>query len=125
MSADLSDDVLPTLVEVVKKFRSLELKGQKASKKALTYGVMTAGSDFPYARLKHLRGEITQDELLVALTKVNNKEMSLAEMEADLVRIKEMRALRSFFIKYTNCASWKEAKERYTTIIIVVLVKEK
>ena len=89
MSADLSEDTLLTLVEVVRKFKSLELKGQKATKKALTYGVMTASSDFPYSRLKHLRGEITQEELLGALRKVCTKEKSLAEMEAELVLSKK------------------------------------
>ena len=46
------------------------------------------------------------------LIAVINKEKSVAEMEAEFVRIKEIRASQTYFTTYTNCNSWKEAQER-------------
>ena len=66
---------------------------------------MTSKSDFTYLRLKCIRAEVRGPELVDVFEKVNTKEKSLSEMQSDLVRIKEMRALQNFFVKYTDCTS--------------------
>ena len=59
-----------------------------------------------------MRGSLTENELQNVIDEVIAKEKSVQEMESEFIRIKEMRALQIFFIKYTNCQSWKEAHER-------------
>ena len=98
------------VIKVASSYRKLELKGQRATKKVLK-NIKLQG-DFPYAKVKCMRGDITEDELKKVLSDVISKEMSLAEMESSLVRIKEMRALQAYFAKYANCTSWQEARER-------------
>ena len=81
---------------MIGKYRRLELKGKRASKKALKEANMTSKSDFPYSKLKCMRGEVTGPELVDVLEKVNIKEKSLFEMESDLVHIKEMRYVGNY-----------------------------
>ena len=111
MSADVSEKVFELVLEMVTNYRQMRLKGQRATKKVLKD--IKCQADFPYAKLKCMRGDITELELINTLSEVNSKQKSLAEMESDLVRLKEMRALQSFFAKYSNCSSWQEARERY------------
>jgi hypothetical protein len=49
---------------------------------------------------------------------VNSREKSLADMESDLIGIKEMRALQCFFVKHSKCTSWQDAQERYCVLIV-------
>jgi hypothetical protein len=55
---------------------------------------------------------LKEDEMKIVLESVCDGEMSLLEMECELVRIKEMRALENYFVKATACSSWANAKER-------------
>jgi hypothetical protein len=112
VSADVSEKVFELVLEMVTNYRQMRLKGQRATKKVLKD--IKCQADFPYGKLKCMRGDITELELINILSEVNSKQKSLAEMESDLVRLKEMRALQSFFTKYSNCSSWQEARERYT-----------
>ncbi|CAB4019463.1 Hypothetical predicted protein [Paramuricea clavata] len=89
----------------------MELKGQRASKKCLQSGILHL--DLPYYKLKCMRGSLTEEKLKSVITEVIAKEKSLHEMEAEFVRLKEMRALQNFFIRHSNCESWKEAQERF------------
>ena len=101
------------VLEITTKYRKLQLKGQRATKKVLQN--IKCQADFPYAKIKCMRGDVTEEELVQILGQVVSKEKSLAEMESDLVRIKEMRALQCFFVKYSNCTSWQDAQKRYDT----------
>ena len=95
---------------MISMYTRLELKGQRAPKKCLHSGMLK--QDFPYSKLKCMRGSLTENELQNVIDEVIAKEKSVQEMESEFIRIKEMRALQTFFIKYTNCQSWKEAHER-------------
>ena len=95
---------------MISMFMKMELKGQRASKKCLQSGI--SHLDLPYYKLKCMRGSLTEEELKSVITEVIAKEKSLHEMEAEFVRLKEMRALQNFFIRHSNCESWKEAQER-------------
>lgn len=96
-------------------YATIKLKGQRASTKILKDGTNTQMSKLclPYSKLRCLRGELTNYEIVTILTKVVSQEYSLSDMENELCRIKEMRALQNYFVKTTDCASWEEAKERY------------
>ena len=72
--------------------------------------------DLPPSKLRCLRGEITNDELLVILKKVLNLQFSLAEMQKECCRTKEMRALQNFFVRGTECESWDDAKTKYVDV---------
>ena len=111
--ADLSERIFNMVLEIATKYRKLQLKGQRATKKVLQN--IKCQADFPYAKIKCMRGDVTEEELVQILGQVVSKEKSLAEMESDLVRIKEMRALQCFFVKYSNCTSWQDAQKRYDT----------
>ena len=67
-------------METIGKYRRLELKGKRASKKALKEANMTSKSDFTYLRLKCIRAEVRGPELVDVFEKVNTKEKSLSEM---------------------------------------------
>ena len=101
------------MLEIAIKYRKLELKGQRATKKVLQN--IKCQADFPYAKIKCMGGDATEEELVQILSQVVSKEKSLAEMEFDLVRIKEMHALQCFFVKYSKCTSWQYAQKRYDT----------
>ena len=94
----------------------MKLKGQRASKKILKEGTSTFTSKLclPYSKLRCLRGELTNQEIVEMLTKVVSLEISVTDLEKELCRIKEMRALQNYFVKATDSASWEHAKERYT-----------
>lgn len=91
-------------------YMKLELKGQRASSKSLQSGVLK--QDFPYSKLKCMRGLISEDELTRIMTEVIQKEKSVSDMEKEFIRLKEMRALQNFFMKSANCKSWDEARKR-------------
>ena len=96
----------------------MKLKGQRTSKKILKNnkdGVLMK-IDLPPSKLRCLRGEITNDELLVILKKVLNLQFSLAEMQKECCRTKEMRALQNFFVRGTECESWDDAKTKYVDV---------
>ena len=95
-------------------YRAFKLKGQKLSKKNLKGNSKDKLPDtsFPCARLRCFRGELKKEELLTNLQSVIAGEMSLQEMERELCRLKEMRALQNYFVKSTDCSSWNEAKQR-------------
>ena len=67
-------------METIGKYRRLELKGKRASKKALKEANMTSKSDFTYWRLQCIRAEVRGPELVDVFEKVNTKEKSLSEM---------------------------------------------
>ena len=90
----------------------MQLKGQRASVKVLKGHTSSCKLSFPYGKLKCLRGDVMEEELLLILGKVIKKELSLSEMESEINRIKEMRALQNYFVKYTDSPSWVVAKER-------------
>jgi hypothetical protein len=101
-------------------FSQTQLKGQRASKKALKDGeVGSTRLAFPYAKLKFLRGDVTQPEILDVFQRVVNKEITLQEAESELVRLKEMRAVQKHFMKQTNCTTWTNAKERYSKVNMI------
>ncbi|CAB4038287.1 Hypothetical predicted protein, partial [Paramuricea clavata] len=108
--SDVGNEVFESLLSMICMYTRLELKGQRASKKCLHSGMLK--QDFPYSKLKCMRGSLTENELQNVINEVIAKEKSVQEMESEFIMIKEMRALQTFFIKYTNCQSWKEAHER-------------
>ncbi|XP_028417131.1 uncharacterized protein LOC114541406 [Dendronephthya gigantea] len=113
-ASDLNDAVYDSLLNIMEMYGKMELKKQRASKKALKEGTaFSCKLDFPYIKLKCLRGDLTQDEILNLLQKLMEKEFSLPEMESEITRMKEMRALQNYFVKQADCISWTEAKERY------------
>ncbi|CAB3993485.1 Hypothetical predicted protein [Paramuricea clavata] len=67
------------------------VKGQRVMKKVLKD--IKCQADFPYAKLKCMRGDITEQEFII-LSEVNFKEKSFAEIESVLIQIKEMCALQ-------------------------------
>jgi hypothetical protein len=60
--ADVGDKVFHTLVEIAMKYRKMELKRQRATKKVLQN--IKSQADFPYAKIKCMRGDVTGEELL-------------------------------------------------------------
>ncbi len=115
VSSELEDDAYNALVEVIRLYESLKLKGQRASKKTLKENASQKAIklSFPYSKLRCLRGDITNTEIMAILNKVIKLELSLVEMEQESCRIKEMRSLQNFFVKKTECDSWQDAKERH------------
>ena len=115
VAADIDNDLLVELVSCMEKHNNSQLLGQRIPKRA-EKGGMVAKALFPYSKLKCIRGEITSQELLDLVRQVNAKEISYHDMERELTRIKEMRALQNFFVKYTNCSSWENAKNKLVNI---------
>lgn len=107
------EDVLHLLLQTLDLYGQLQLKGQRATKEFLKKGESgRAKLDYPYSKLKVFRGEITELEIKFLLEEVVKKEKSLQEMESEIVRIKEMRALQNFFVKQTNSTKWEEVQRR-------------
>lgn len=116
VASELGNNVYDAMVTVMDMYGEMKLKGQRASKKVLKGGTavgITSKLCYPYSKLKCLRGDVNDKELLDMLNKVIETELSLQEMKCELVRLKEMRALQNYFVKNTNSTSWTEAKERY------------
>lgn len=120
VSSELGDEAYDALVEVLRLYESLKLKGQRASKKSLKDNVdaKTLKLSFPCFKLRCLRGNVTNSEMATALNKVIRLEFSLREMEQELSRIKEMRALQNFFVKKTDCDTWEKSKEKYIILFV-------
>jgi hypothetical protein len=91
-------------------YTRLEFKANGPPNKCLHSGKLK--QDFPYSKIKCMRVSLTENELQNVIDEVIAKEKSVQEKESEFIRIKEMRDLQTFFIKYTNCQSWKEAHER-------------
>ena len=114
VASELDDNVYNAVLELMKQYGALKLKGQKASKKAMKDNAKnkTLKVSFPYTKLKCLRGDLKMDELLQILHNVISGDISLQDMEKELGRLKEMRALQNYFVKNTNYSSWRVAKEK-------------
>ena len=110
MSSVFSESVCELLLSLISIYMRMELKGQRASSKSLQSGILR--QDFPYSKLKCMRGLITEEELTRVITQVIQGEKSISDMEKEFTRLKDMRALQNFFLKSTNCKSWEEARER-------------
>ena len=57
---DVNDDVSELFLTLISKYMKVELKGQCASKKCLKSGILQ--QDFPYSKLRCLRGLLTEKE---------------------------------------------------------------
>ena len=114
VASELSGQNFDAAVEMTGLFENHKLKGQRASKRHLKESASQKAVkvSIPYSKFKCLRGDLESDEILDVLTKVINSEWSVCEMENELRRIKEMRALQNFLVKYTQCETWDETKAR-------------
>ena len=111
VASEIADDVLLELMTCMHKHNNYELLGQRVPKKVAKVG-MPVKAAFPPSKLRCFRGDVTTDELIKLLREVNAKEISFQDMEAELIRLKEMRMLQDFFVKITSCSSWADAKEK-------------
>ena len=101
------------LLQTLDQCGELQVKGQRAANEFLKKGEIGREKlDYPYSKLKVFRGEITELEIKLLLEEVIKKEKSWQEMESEIVRIKEMRALQNFFGKQTNGTKWEEVQRR-------------
>ena len=76
-------------------YMRMELKGQRISSKSLQSGILR--QEFPYSKLKCMRGLNREEELTRAITQVIEREKSICDMEKECTRLKEMRVCRISF----------------------------
>lgn len=118
VSSEFSPELVHALLEMLDKYGKAELKGQRVTKKVLKekHSAIARKIDFPPSKLKMLRGDVTGAELLQLVEEVNLKRTSLVDLESELLRIKEMRAVQNAFVKHSNSVSWEDAKQRLDII---------
>jgi hypothetical protein len=89
-------------MEMLELYGQMKLKGQRASKKILKEGTSTLTSKLclPYSKLRCLRGELTNQEIVEMLTTVVHLEMSVTDLEKELCRIND-----AIFAKFRGAGS--------------------
>ena len=86
-----SESVCELLLSLISMYMRMELKGQRASRKSLQSGILR--QDFPYSKLKCMRGLISEEELTRAITQVVEREKSFVIWKRNV----QMRVCRISF----------------------------
>ena len=89
------------------RFETSKLKGQK-----LNLSTLLSKPEFKQQYLTPIRS-LDEEDHCTLLTKVIENECSLAELKVASAQQKQLRALRTAFIRLTNCEPWEAAKELY------------
>ena len=110
--SSLPDDLYQMVLDVLKKYGKLEIKGQRAKKKDLNSGLKTA-IDCPIYNFKCLRGDLTYDEIRCLLEDLTAHKVTFAELKQEASHLKEIKEVQRQFITKTGSENWKEVTERY------------
>lgn len=68
--------------------------------------------DCPTSKIRCLRGDLRDEEVLHLLKSVETCEASFSEMQKEAGKMKELREVKKYIIKETCCKTWEEAQHR-------------
>lgn len=88
-------------------FENVKLKSQK-----LNLTTLMSKPEFKQQYLAPIRSLDEADQCTL-LTQVIQGECSLSELKVQAAELKQMKALRTAFVRLTNVESWEEAQELY------------
>ena len=88
-------------------FEKAQLKGQK-----LNLATLTSKPESKQQYLAPIRS-LDADDQADLLSKVIGGELSLGELKTQAQERKQIKLLRTAFVKLTNCESWVEAQDRF------------
>lgn len=112
--SDLEDETFATLIRVLRLYGECQLKGQKTRKSDLRKGTFHDVEllDCPTSKIRCLRGDLRDEEVLHLLKSVETCEASFSEMQKEAGKMKELREVKKYIIKETCCKTWEEAQHR-------------